>query len=428
VAIRDLQAKMAEVGRIRTGWKDPEQKNASKLEAFRFTSPSEAYIRRIAELYGGEPRVWKPQNNPQATQWEVFSEAKELEILVPRQTIEPWMEAWKPGTCIRRCDGYDMIVPKKGPCECRARNLRAIDACKPTVRVNMELARVPVLGWWRLDSHGWNACARLAGIAPFVQVIPEEATVPGMLILTRQTQRVVNPDGGKDQVKDFMIPWIRIDGVSTQQWQLGGSALQRAIAAAHTAAAISRGEQPALPVASEQPALPAAPATPTLDPAERHRILVAIEGCGDQPALDRIRDAMVQRGIRDPQVQASWVSRQKSLQAAQQIEQRAITSGLDEPPEWDPGYDDAPYSPDSDPAYDEPVHDRGQTVAEPDGPAAEDPSVEYFGLVTLAGALGWSTADLNDRIVRTLKIEEVAQATAQQLREVAGAIQRGDLK
>src|SRR5262245_39248537 len=159
--IKSLRPTLVEVGRIRLGYKDPDKKQADRLDQFRFTSPAKHLIDELARLYGGQPQPWQPQSGgPQ--QYEVFSEASDIPIYLPQQRIDPWFELWTGAkACTRRCDG-EVETLRRVPCICDADGLSEDDRnrCKPTVRVNLMLAEMPGLQIWSLVSHGFNMCSR----------------------------------------------------------------------------------------------------------------------------------------------------------------------------------------------------------------------------------------------------------------------------
>lgn len=382
MSIRDLQAKMTEVGRIRTGWKDPDKTQASKLETFRITSPSEAYINLIAELYGGEPQPWQPQNGGPG-QFEVFTSSSELPVLVPRQKIDPWMEQWGAGVCMRRCDGVEMITPKPAACLCKIEQTPKQRACKPTTRVNLELAEVPVLGWWRLDTHGWNAAARFHAIAEFVEVTPKP--IPAILTLSRYTQMVADPDGGKPKTKDYMVPWLRIDGITAHQAAVGGDMLSQAIEAANGSRSV---QQPT-------PAIAAGPSGPTAEFIDK--ALAAVERADSPAKIAELLDWVAERcdGDVPDRIMSAARSKELALGAQAAVEQAGRQAAA---------------------------------LQLPAGPTDED---ELDGLwmqvLSAAGAHGWSTSDVQGKILARVGGQKVSQVTVEQLRQVLPAVKAGQV-
>jgi hypothetical protein len=164
MAIKTLQARLAQVGVIRLGQKVPTNSGKlrpEKLETLRFTSPSRKLIDAVAGLYGGEVKPWQANTGPQ---FEVVTEAKEIPVLVPPQRIDPNMEHWGNGYRDRLCDGETETIRQR-PCLCAqmqqgGKRVDARELCKPTTRMSVMLADVPSLGTWKIESHGWNAHSR----------------------------------------------------------------------------------------------------------------------------------------------------------------------------------------------------------------------------------------------------------------------------
>lgn len=153
--ILDLQRRFAEVGRIRAGAKGAKGQ-PQKLDAWRLTSANRQALEAAAGLYGGDVRDWTGAPTP--GQYELFTETRTLDVMVPPSS-EPyslWYEAWTGGGCDKRCDGVrDQL--NDAPCSCNPENR----SCKPTLRVSLALHRIPGLGVWRYESHGFYAATEL---------------------------------------------------------------------------------------------------------------------------------------------------------------------------------------------------------------------------------------------------------------------------
>lgn len=153
--ILDLQRRFAEVGRIRAGAKGAKGQ-PQRLDAWRLTSANQQALDAAAQLYGGTPREWA--NAPTPGQYELYTESRTLDIMVP-PSQEPYTlhyESWTGGGCEHRCDGITDHLNNQ-PCSCNPDNR----ACKPTLRVSLALHRIPGLGVWRYESHGFYAATEL---------------------------------------------------------------------------------------------------------------------------------------------------------------------------------------------------------------------------------------------------------------------------
>jgi hypothetical protein len=219
VPILDLQRRLVELGRIRTGdqvaFQDAQGKTKRrprKLETFRLTSQRQDLIEEAARLYGaadGYPRAWNDQ-------WEVVITAANLPVMLPPgEALSQWNEMWSAGGCIRRCNGQVEMLTDK-PCMCppdpAERRLMAAkgEACKPTTRVNLILHELPGLGVWRLESGGYYAAVELAGAAEYLSMATSVGhRIPAHLrIVKRTVKRQVD---GKPQTRNFTVPTIDID-------------------------------------------------------------------------------------------------------------------------------------------------------------------------------------------------------------------------
>lgn len=212
--IIDLQMRQRELGRIRMGRKTGEKGRPEKLDKFRFTSASKDLIDSIAALYGGQAAAW---NNDGAAQFEVYTQANRVPILLPPQPISQWYELWSGGGCQRRCDGVTNVLGDK-PCECPSDPLDRAElaakgrACKPTTRLNVMLRDVPGIGVWRLESHGFHSAVELPMVAEFLAQATEAGTyLPAELALAARSSK--RPGVGK---RDWLVPIIEVGATLRQ--------------------------------------------------------------------------------------------------------------------------------------------------------------------------------------------------------------------
>lgn len=193
--ILTLQRRIHEVGRIRTGEKAAKG-NPVKLSTFRFTSANHDAIEEVARLYGGSPRPW--ESAPVGEQYQVVTDSDSVPVIVPstEMSFSQYMELWSGGGCVRRCDGERELLTD-APCLCDPEGRE----CKPTTRLSVILPDLESLGVWRIESHGWNGAAELAGSMAVLQMAAERGRmVPARL---RLEQRQSKKDG---VTRNFAVP------------------------------------------------------------------------------------------------------------------------------------------------------------------------------------------------------------------------------
>lgn len=212
-----LQRKLQEVGRIRLGAKSA--KGApTKLETFRLTSKSKDTIESAAAAYGGQVGTW---NGPDGQEYELVTDAKQLDVVVPPgNALSQWLEMWSGAGCQRRCDGQTESL-SGNPCMCpsdqaqRAELSARGQACRPTTRLSVILPPVKAVGIWRLETHGYNAAAEMAGVAELLErVSANDRYLPATLRLEQRSSR----KAGK--VSRYVVPVLEV-----------GATVQEAIAA-----------------------------------------------------------------------------------------------------------------------------------------------------------------------------------------------------
>jgi hypothetical protein len=193
--ILDIQMRAREIGRIRLGGHKSAKTPGRPLEKFRFTSPNAEAIKYAAAAFGGTPQQWEDQ-------WEVFSEVSEIEIGVPANIdpVSASYEDWTGGRCVKRCDGKTEWLSGE-PCSCDP----AARACKPTIRLSLLVPAIPIMGVWRLESHGWTANSELVPLVEFAQQVPGH--VRGILRLERKSDRKEDPQQpGKTITRNYIVP------------------------------------------------------------------------------------------------------------------------------------------------------------------------------------------------------------------------------
>ncbi|MFI6903055.1 hypothetical protein ACIBKY_17465 [Nonomuraea sp. NPDC050394] len=249
--IIELQRRMRQLGEIRIGrvvdTGKVSQKTGKpilrpeKLNRFRLTSASRPLLEDVAALYGGAVQAWTPANGGPA-EWEVFTDADRLPVLVPpREPVTQWYEMYKGSKCVRRCDG-ETEQKSDQPCMCDPDRR----ACQITTRLNVMLRDVPGLGVWLLTSHGYYAATELPEVAHFL------AGTHGYVDawLAMEEKRIVREDGN---VAQFMVP--KLDVAVTPAQLLAGEGAVAELGAAERPAV----EQP------QRQQIEAAPAGPSAE-------------------------------------------------------------------------------------------------------------------------------------------------------------------
>ena len=166
--IKTLPTRYPELGRLRSGYSDDDNK-MQPLRKWRVTTKDERAIHVIAGLYGGVPQKWEERPD----EFELFTESETLNILLPPDALFTAYEAWGSGGNKRRCDGETCTVPiqdpegghlEEVPCWCLAKGLvpgESKDACNVTVRLKVVMPDVPGLGTWMFTSGSQYAAMEL---------------------------------------------------------------------------------------------------------------------------------------------------------------------------------------------------------------------------------------------------------------------------
>ena len=183
--IIDIQRRVHEAGRIRTGQQVPAGKDTrpAKLETFRLTSSNKALIEQAAALYGGNVNPWQAPAGPQ---WEVITGTSVLPVRVPPSdlALTQWYELWGASGCQRRCD-TDTDTISDGPCLCDPDKRE----CKPHTRLSVMLDDLPV-GLWRLETQSWNALHELQGVVYIIEMAARRGeAIPATLSLDQRVTK-----------------------------------------------------------------------------------------------------------------------------------------------------------------------------------------------------------------------------------------------
>ena len=319
--IIELQRRMRQLGEIRIGrvvdTGKVSQKTGrpilrpEKLDKFRLTSASRPLLEEVAALYGGQVQPWIPANGGPA-EWEVYTDADRLPVLVPpRDPVTQWYELYKGSVCVRRCDG---VTEQKAdqPCMCNP------DArtCQITTRLNVMLRDVPGLGVWLLTTHGYYAGTELPEVAEFLAAT--RGYVDAWLAMEEKQVSIVDDETGQPTGKmaRFMVPKLDVAITPAQLLAGQGTVSPAAVSAGERGAVAGNG--PAAVTSNEQPAIeaPAARVKPSADD-----FVAAAHACATLDDLSvnlkAAQQAGFARNLADPSdpVAAAFMQRRNELTA-----------------------------------------------------------------------------------------------------------------
>ncbi len=322
MAIRDLQLKLVQLGRIRLGKKKDSNGQPERLDSYRFTSPARYLIEEAAHLYGGEVKPW---DGGVGKQFEVITNAALINIYLPPQTVvDPFLEDWRGGTCMKRCDGERETI-KDEPCSCNPDNR----TCKVTTHLSVMLADLPGIGVWRLTTHGIWAASELSQMSALIGGI--QVPLPGRLMLENRQRKSWDREKQRIVQKDFNVPVVLLDTVTSRHVQIGGDAVSQALRLSAEAqqAAIA----PSAPAAIEAAPVTTPPVPPVQPVADIPKGLAAIAKASTDVEMAAIRKRIKETGEPQELVDA-WRDRSQALTAqrarqAQEAEAKRAQARID---------------------------------------------------------------------------------------------------
>lgn len=240
--IQNIRRRPPEHGRIRFGERFVGRNGKTAMRAlttFRFTSPDRNAIEQIAALYGGEARPWSdPKASPQ-NQFEVYTEASRIKVMLPVQDCYTMAyEQWGGRGIERRCDGqtctfYGAGSPMERDCICQN---QPEQTCKPYSRVNVIMPGVDLGGVWRLEVKGQSFMHEGPGMLELILSMSEGGMAACDIMLTKRST-----NGKHYVVPQFVMPY-------TPEQILAGQAQVRALpSAAHPSVMPARAELAPVP-------------------------------------------------------------------------------------------------------------------------------------------------------------------------------------
>jgi hypothetical protein len=213
--LRNIQARAAEHGRLRTGY--TQGNRPMRSATWVITSHSEEHVRTAAKLWGGEPEQWQPLNST-ITQWRVITKASSIEALItPGDPLNQYNEMWSKGGCQRRCDGETELLARQ-PCICAARfgedwhQQKKGVVCSTTSRLNVMLPDLSGMGMWRAETHSFYAAQEWGGMVDMVLAGTDGRGFIPVNLRIEPRQRVAN-----GETKKFPVVVVELRGVTPRQ-------------------------------------------------------------------------------------------------------------------------------------------------------------------------------------------------------------------
>jgi hypothetical protein len=240
--LRNIQARAAEHGRLRTGY--TQGNRPVRSATWVVTSHSEEHVRRAAELWGGEPEQWQPLNST-ISQWRVITAAPSIEALItPGDPLNQYNEMWSKGGCQRRCDGETELLTRQ-PCLC-ARQFGEDwhtqpkgRVCSTTSRLNVMLPDLSGMGMWRAETHSFYAAQEWGGM---VDMVLAGTNGQGFVPVTLRIEpRQVVREGA---TKKFPVVVVELRGVTPRQALAGPMNAATALAPGASSQAVAAIEAP----------------------------------------------------------------------------------------------------------------------------------------------------------------------------------------
>ena len=208
-------SRIPEHGRIRLGMQDEGRGFPKSLDTFRFTSPDKDAIENIAEIYGGSTKIWNNKKATPQNQWQVITEASDVRVFLPPNSIDVWYEEWSGGGLLRRCDGIEAQVQSQTPdgtdidivpCVCSPMvDKGGSMLCDPHTRLNIILPDVRFGGTWRIESKGWSASRELPAMINLIYSMQDK----GMTVARLSLEKRKKISGGK--TRNYVVPKLSVD-------------------------------------------------------------------------------------------------------------------------------------------------------------------------------------------------------------------------
>jgi hypothetical protein len=209
-----IQRRLVELGRIRLGEKGSKGE-PKRLSKFRLTSASRPLLEAARRVYGGTAvRAW--QGAPDEGMWELYTDADSIDVMVPPtiNAYSQFYEVWDAGGCSLRCDGNWESIAEE-PCSHDHTGDQLAPNGQPwkvTTRVSVILPKLPGIGTWRLETHGWNAASTLPATLDLIGQAGR--WIPAVIRLEQRSSTTRDEKTGRALKRRFVVPVIDLAGVS----------------------------------------------------------------------------------------------------------------------------------------------------------------------------------------------------------------------
>lgn len=254
--ITEYGSRLRREGKLRLGDTVPTAEAKTRpvaLDHWRLTSANRGALEHAARMYGGAVTEWDGHPG----QYELFTTADELFVRLLPGAPKQSYEFWSNGGCLRRCDGTTCeLLGQNGateaPCQCDE-DTPSKQACKLTTRLQVELAGVPCLGYWLMETASFYAAEELPPVIRFLNT-----RHPGALCILAIERRESKRAG--EQKKQFVVPTLRIrEGMREAVAALGGADVGALVAPEPVPAALPASAPVAESVDVETGEVPATP-------------------------------------------------------------------------------------------------------------------------------------------------------------------------
>jgi hypothetical protein len=191
------QLRNATRGSLRIGDKT-DTGRPTKLDTIRATSADPDVIDQLADIYGGTPEPSDLDTEP----FQVITGVSKLDVLVPPQDFDPYLEVYSKGGLQKRCSGsteFSSDWPPKKLGACPNENASHRDCsfgCKPGIRFAVFLADTSIAGTFTVRSTGWGTYHSVQWYFNLARPLhsPDDpdaqpVTTPGILELRQEKRR-----------------------------------------------------------------------------------------------------------------------------------------------------------------------------------------------------------------------------------------------